>query len=156
MNITNHNLKHVLVPKRSGPTSLLGFPLLIFILSIVLIMTYSIRSPTLVKGKGIVLKDDSRQGGFYINASFNNEDTSRIRSGQIVWLLIKKYPPGIWGRINGRVQRIISADSNTGNVIVQLQNSLVTDRNKSIPFQSGLSGDVFIVVKDISLLQRIL
>jgi len=111
----------------------------------------------MVKGKGIVLKDSSRQTGFYINASVNDDDTSRIRPGQIVWLLLKKYPAGTWGRLNGRVQDIISADPNKGNVIVQLQNNgLVTERNRSIPFEPGLSGEVFIVVKDISLLQRIL
>jgi hypothetical protein len=155
MNITIHNFRHGLVPKRSGMTSLLGLPLLMLILGIILVMTCTIRFPTLVKGKGMVLKSTT-QGGFYIIASFSNEDTPGIRTGQTVWLLLKHYPPGTWGRIIGWVQSTIPADSNKGNIIVRLQNGLVTDRNKPIPFESGLGGDVFVVIKDINLLQRIL
>ena len=154
MNNTNQNFKNELLPKRSGIISHLGFPLLMLFLCIILTITYSIRFLTLVKGKGVVLKNETRQSGFYIVASLTNEDTLRIRPGQPVRLLLRKYPPGSWGRIMGWVQYTIPSDSNKENVIVKLQNGLVTDRNKPIPFEPGLNGDVIIITKDISLLQR--
>lgn len=154
MNIANHNFRQGLVPKRSGFVSALGFPLLMLALCVSLLLTYSIRFPTLLKGKGTVLRNDTCRAGFYIIASFNNEDLRRIRPGQTVWLLLKGYLPGKWGRIHGRVEGPISADPNIGNVIIRLPNGLVTDRNKPISFESGLNGDVLIVEKDISLLQK--
>jgi hypothetical protein len=121
----------------------------------ILAMTCSIRFPVLVKGRGTVIKGDSC-AAYCLTASFSREEAERIRSGQSVWLLLKKYPADSYGRINGRVQRIVQAGSSQWEVTVLLQNGLVTDKNTTIPFDPELSGDVFVVVKDLSLLQRIL
>ncbi len=156
MNITNDLFKHGLLPKRLGFLSLLGFPIMLLILCIILAMTYGIRFPALVKGRGIVIKGDNVPGEYYITASFSSEDAKKIRLGQPVRLLLKKYPADDYGRINGWVQRILPVNSGQREVIVRLQNGLVTDKHATIPFDAALNGDVFIVVKDLRLLQRIL
>jgi hypothetical protein len=155
MNPTNDNFKHGLIPNRSEFTSLLGLVILVLVLCTVLAMTYSIRFPALVKGRGAVIKGDSCPNGYCITASFSGEDAGKIQSGQTAWLLLKKYPADSYGRIDGRVQRIIPAGSSQWDVIIRLQHGLVTDKNTTIPFDPELSGDVFIVVKNLRLLQRI-
>jgi hypothetical protein len=156
MNLTNDNFKHGLIPKRSELTSLMGLGLMAFVFCMILFMTYSIRFPALVKGRGTVIKSGRCPGGYCITASFSGEDANRIQSGQTVWLLLKKYPADSYGRINGRVQRIDPAGTGQWNVIIRLQNGLVTDKDTTIPFGPELSGDIFVVVKDLRLLQRVL
>lgn len=156
MNLTNDSFKHGLIQKRSEVIALPGLAIMAIVLCMILAMTYSIRFPALVKGRGIVIKSAPSRDGYCITASFSDEDAKGIRTGQKAWLLLTKYPADRYGRINGQVQRIIPAGLNQWVVTVRLQNDLVTDKNTTIPFDQELSGDVFIVVKDLSLLQRIL
>lgn len=95
---------------------------------------------------------DSLFAAFYVD----QETTRLLKRGQNAQIAIDGYPETIYGNLSGKVRIWDTVASGAKYFVkVYLVNSLTTDKNKVIPFNSEMHGTISIAVKKRRIISRI-
>lgn len=101
---------------------------------------------------GYINPDDSK---YYMETYLEQRNFGKIDTGLKVLIRFDAYPYQEAGIVEGTLNYVSAVPSDSGFLAtIRLNNGLVTDNQKNIPFKSGLTSDVLIVTHDRRLLER--
>lgn len=112
-------------------------------------------SQFLQQGKliGYIEPDNSH---FYAEAYLLQNNFGKIDTGLQVQLRFDAYPYQEMGFIQGTLSYVSNVPSDSGFLAnIRLENSLITNNNKSIPYKNGLKAQAIIITRNLRLLQRL-
>lgn len=112
-------------------------------------------SQFLQQGKliGYIVPDNSH---YYAQANLPQNNFGKIDTGLQVQLRFDAYPYQEMGFIKGTLSYVSNVPSDSGFLAnIRLDNGLITNNNKPIPFKSGLKAQAIIITRNLRLLQRL-
>lgn len=102
---------------------------------------------------GYIIPNDTH---FYSEAYLPQSNFGKIDTGQRVQLRFDAYPYQEAGFVEGTVNYVSNVASDSGFLAtIRLNNGLVTNINKSIPYKNGLKAQAVIITKNMRLLSRL-
>lgn len=145
-----------IVSGNPGPVIHLALPVFFAILFILLMITWFVRYPEIIKAT-TVLVNQQDSGLIDIKLGLSRPEMKKISPGQKIRLQIASQLQQKMDYVPAIIQQVL--DSSTGYEItlrIQLPNGMVTNRGQAITYQPGLQAETIIFVNDLRLLQRIL
>jgi HlyD family secretion protein len=113
-------------------------------------------SKFITQGKllGYVVPRDSH---YYIDADLPQNNFGKIDTGLSVQIRFDAYPYQEMGYVEGTLNYVSNVASDTGGFLatIRLNNGLVTNTHKVIPYKSGLKADAVIITRNMGLLPRL-
>lgn len=119
---------------------------------------YFIKYPYIVPIKAKIIYEDApgRSKVYYAEIVVPQTNLNRIAVGQRVVLRLTAYPASEFGPIYGRIGFISRSPTDSGYAVkILLPDGLTTSHSKKIEYKNDLSAQGEIVVRDRTLLQRI-
>ena len=127
-----------------------GITIYLGILLLIIIAFSFVSYPDIIKTNALLISDH------YCEIRIFKGDLSKVKTGQKVLLKFLAYPPEQYGFVSGKIEfiPIISTDTMVP-VKVFLPDGLITNRNKIIPFNSGLIAQGEVIKGKIYLIDRL-
>lgn len=102
---------------------------------------------------GYIIPEDSR---YYIEANIGQSNFGKIDTGMTVQLRFDAYPYQEMGFVKGTLNYVSSIASDSGILAtIRLDNGLVTNNHKTLPYKNGLKANALVITRNIRLLQRL-
>ncbi|HTK21037.1 MAG TPA: HlyD family efflux transporter periplasmic adaptor subunit [Mucilaginibacter sp.] len=101
---------------------------------------------------GYILPTNSK---YFMETILPQNNFGKLDTGLHVQIRLEAYPYEEWGFLNGTINYISSVPVGNGFMAtIKLDNGLVTNNQKNLPYRNGLRAQAIIITKDIRLLQK--
>ncbi len=146
-----------IIPINYGLMSSALFPVLAGTLILVILSTWVIHYPDLIKARAVVTRVDSSGKGFWVEGDIPQGEANRIKPGLNVQLKFDADASGKYDITDADLDEVVNY--NDKNNIISAHVSLAGDPARTTldttSFRTGVKANLLITVKDMRLLQRL-